>query len=902
MRLQQKALLVTLPLILLPTIVLGWLSYHYTIGAQVQVENAKLQADVRHRSQAFKHYVSSAEIALKYLSRNSDVLVLQNQFERAMPYNLAKEIIIETFQSFAGSYPDTQSIVLYGKDGETIFGYLAPDNIYSQEKFNLISPVGGWRLVPVPGDSPVVEIQLPLITSRTSTQVEGQTWAYAQLILRPDWEVLLDLLHPENANNFMISDMEGKLIYTYPESSVGSELPRQLFRRLLESARTSVSSDINDSGRKIFFTGNIVAERYLLLYGLNETHVLREESNITWFTVLVVLVSVVVAPALLFYFFSRLVIQPIEKLASAKQQVAQGKLDVKLDIPTKDELGELFAAFNVMVRQLVVYRENERESRLRLEYKVRERTEELEATNFTLANTNKALEHAKELSEQANELKSAFVANISHEIRTPLTAILGFTEQVIADMPSSRYQMDLLGRVLKSGKHLLALINDILDLSKIESNKLELEIEQLDVFELFDEVISLLSAQAAEKSIEFEFNHCYPLPRYIRTDATRLKQILLNLASNAIKFTEKGFIHIDVKYLKSSEQLEVIVEDSGIGMSDDVIERIFAPFVQADVSISRKFGGTGLGLVISKSLANLLGGDIQVSSEEGKGSKFTVTFSTSVDDVEVETPIIGSLLELAQEDKNKRQKQMSMASQRAEKIALSGRVLVAEDVEDNQYLFGLLLKSINIPYEIVENGQLAVEKALTEEYDLIFMDMQMPIMGGIEATQLLRQAGVETPIYALTANVMREDLDKHIAAGCDGTVAKPIEKKEFYDVLKKHLGQSKSESDEAPFTLPSDQMAKLKHDYLLQLVEQKKLLGQLLLQKDLAQLKAECHKIKGSAGSYGFSHLTDVASDIETFCQRQLGQDIINWQQVQSEFDFFMLEIDNILVEDGIAV
>lgn len=898
MRLQQKALIVTLPLILVPTIVLGWLSYHYTIDAQIQIENAKLQADVAHRSNALSNYVVNAQSALKYLSNSSDIKLLQTQFERDMPYTLAQEFIVESFEAFSASYTDTESIILYAKDYKPIFGYQTEVAQKPLTEMNKIRGELTWRLLSENRESPKVEIQLPLLTIKTSTHPGGFVWGYIQLIMKPQWQSLLDLHHPENANSFMISTMEGRLLYTYPANEVGTELPKQLFARLLDSARYEQASNVSDGNQRVFFTGDIVDEEYLLLYGINEANVMHQESNITWFTIVVVLASVVVAPTLLFYAFSRTVIQPIERLASAKQQVAQGKLDVKLGIPAKDELGELFAAFNVMVRQLVVYRENERESRLRLEYKVKERTEELEATNTALGNSNKALEAAKQLSEQANELKSAFVANISHEIRTPLTAILGFTEQVIADMPSSKYQMDLLARVLKSGKHLLALINDILDLSKIESNKLDLELEQIDVFDLFNDVISILSAQAAEKNLEFEFNQHYPLPRYIRTDATRLRQILLNLASNAIKFTEKGFIHIDLRYKQETDQIEVTVSDSGIGMSDEIQQRIFAPFVQADVSISRKFGGTGLGLVISKSLSNMLGGDIKVFSEEGKGSEFVVDFATSVDGQKFDNIIIRSLVDLAQADLDK-EKAKAKAPKRQRQVAnLNGRVLIAEDVEDNQYLFGLLLKSVNVKYDIVENGQLAVEKALTEDFDLILMDMQMPIMGGLEATQLLRQAGIETPIYALTANVMKEDVDKHVNAGCNGTIAKPIEKTEFYKVLSKHLAESEKTESQS-FSIPAEQMAKLKRDYLLQLAEQRDLLTRFVVEKNLEGLKAECHKIKGSAGSYGFNDLSNIASNKEVLCKEQLQLDIVNWPILEDEFGDFFVEIDAVLSDAG---
>ncbi|MDC2889397.1 ATP-binding protein [Psychrosphaera algicola] len=898
MRLQQKSLLVTLPLILIPTIILGWLSFHYTKDAQVQIENAKLQADVTYRSNAMQNYINNAKSALQFISSSGDIKMLRTRVVRDLPYSLAQEFIVESFETFATAYPDTESIVLFTKDLEPIFGYANPAIQLNIDDVRLTLSDQVWRLISKQNEAPKIEIQLPLIATGEDIEDGDAHWGYVQLILKPSWLELFDLPKDKTSSSFIVSDLQGKLLFTYPYNNVGTTLPSQLFERLLDSARKLQSSDINDGSQKVFFTGKIMDARYLLLYGMSESNVRHHESNITLLTVMIVLISVVIAPMLLFYVFSRHVIQPIEKLANAKQQVAQGMLDVKLEVPNNDELGELFAAFNVMVRQLVVYRENERESRLRLEYKVKERTEELEKTNYALANSNRDLEVAKQISEQANDLKSAFVANISHEIRTPLTAILGFTEQVIADMPSSKYQMDLLTRVLKSGKHLLALINDILDLSKIESEKLELEVSEFDMFELFNDVISILSSQAADKDLEFQFNQHFPLPRLVRTDATRLRQVLLNLASNAIKFTAEGFIHIDVRYIQQTKLIEVTVSDSGIGMSADVQQRIFTPFVQADVSISRRFGGTGLGLVISKSLTHLLGGDIRVFSEEEKGSEFVMNFALSLDNDEFETPLINNLEELAEVTPSCDLHENKPKANAGTSEKMVGRVLVAEDVEDNQYLFGLLLQSVNVDFVMVENGEQAVEKALIEDFDLILMDMQMPIMGGIEATQLLRQAGVDTPVYALTANVMREDIDRHLKAGCNGTIAKPVEKQEFFKVLQRHLAADRETEPE--FVLPEAQMKSLRENYLTQLVSQCSLIKTLIHDQDLAGLRSEFHKVKGAAGSYGFVELGAAASVCEVTAKEHLALDICDWTILTNEFGDFVQLVEAVLANNSV--
>ena len=303
MRLQQKALLVTLPLILVPTIILGLLSFHYTKDAQIQIENAKLQADVTFRANAMVNYVTNAKSALKYLSNNNDIRLLQNQLDRGLPYTLAKEFILESFESFATSYPDSQSIVLYTADTAPLFGYINPalkDEILSLEP---IEGGNSWKIkVAKKTDDPVVEIQLPLLTD--TSDGEPEVWAYVQLILSPNWAELLelDIEHKGEtlANTFMISDMDGRLLFTYPDNDVGTQLPGLLFSRLLKAAKRLESSDVNDGSQKIYFTGKVLQEQYLLLFGVNETQVLQQEANITWLTVLIVLVSVVVAPVYCF--------------------------------------------------------------------------------------------------------------------------------------------------------------------------------------------------------------------------------------------------------------------------------------------------------------------------------------------------------------------------------------------------------------------------------------------------------------------------------------------------------------------------------------------------------------------------------------------------------------------------
>ena len=872
MRLQQKILLIVLPLILIPIIVLGVFAYKYSLSAQDKLEEVKLKSDIKYRVNQVNLYIDNIKSAVKLLASNKQ---FSDSLSNPISHNTTNNVKAE-FRKFIQVYPEVSQLNLLNYSGQELPQCLVND---SKSVFNNKLPLLEnlqWQLIsPLNSASPLIGIQQPILKSdnNNKTHILG----FVNVVFTPNWEDKLKLIK-DDGDKFMISDLAGNLLFSYPEGEMGSKIPRDVFSKLHEVTRYNQSDTFKLGSNHIFFSGQKMFKKYLFLYGQDKKYVIESKTEITLVAFVIFLLTIFITSIFVYYSTQHLVISQIKKLSDAKKKVAQGKFDIKLPTESEDEFSELFSAFNVMVRQLVVYREKERDGRLRLEYKVKERTEELQATNKALEKSNIALEKAKITSEQASELKSAFVANMSHEIRTPLTAILGFTEQVIADSPRGSYQLDLLGRVLISGKHLLALINNVLDVSKIEADKLEVEVTEVDLFELFNDVVSLLSTQASDKKLNFLFNYTYPIPRYIRTDSTRFKQILLNLASNAIKFTKVGNIDIDVKYLADKSKLQVTVADTGIGMTEEIAKSLFQPFMQADVSISRRFGGTGLGLVISKNLAKLLGGDISVTSEVGKGSQFVLNINVSADDNELDLVLINSLMDLAQD-----QGQVFGFIDNKEKESLiskevTGKVLVAEDVEDNQYLFKLLLDSLSVDYEIVSNGEEALEKALTDDFDLILMDMQMPIMSGVEATSLLRQAGIDVPIYALTANVMKEDLQRHLEIGCTGTIAKPIDRKEFVAIIHSALSKVK-EMDYA--ILSEEKLEQLKQDYVSQLADQSTLVSRHLKDMNILGLRAELHKIKGSAGSYGFMVLTNLAEEIEQFCLSNKNSDLF-WSDLNA--------------------
>ncbi|MEX2559294.1 MAG: ATP-binding protein, partial [Pirellulales bacterium] len=385
--------------------------------------------------------------------------------------------------------------------------------------------------------------------------------------------------------------------------------------------------------------------------------------------------------------------------------------------------------------------------------------------------TRKYLEKARLDAEAATRAKTEFLANMSHEIRTPMTAILGFSE-VLADAEASPDDKRSAAWVVRrNGQHLLELINDVLDLSKIEAGKLPIQLSACNPGRLVHDVRDLLAARAADKQIRIEALVQATTPAAIETDPLRLKQALVNLAANAIKFTEQGGVRLAVSFDRLRRRIVFRVIDSGIGMTLQEQAGLFQPFTQADNSSTRKFGGTGLGLAITRRLVDLLGGDLTVESQPGRGSTFTISLPAEPLEVESET-------------------ELSTTPSPGEKQArgtqprLDGRILVVEDGPDNQRLLSLVLTKAGARVTIAENGLVGVEAALEARdqgrpFGLILMDMQMPVMDGYTACRQLRQAGYDGQIVAVTAHAMPGEVDKCLLAGCDSYLSKPIQTESF---------------------------------------------------------------------------------------------------------------------------
>jgi two-component system, sensor histidine kinase len=453
----------------------------------------------------------------------------------------------------------------------------------------------------------------------------------------------------------------------------------------------------------------------------------------------------------------------LKDLNNYLREVAAGNDDITLEFTNEGEIGELEVLLSETIENLKAARESAREEKKRLELRVRKRTKELLQNRAAIMRMMRNAEKAREESDAANASKSEFLANMSHEIRTPMNGIIGAAD-MLKFTELSKDQNKFLGIISDSSKSLLNIINDILDLSKIEADKVELEQIPMDLFSIIAKTIEMLSITAEQKGLKIakEISSC--CPQFILGDPTRIGQILTNLISNAVKFTEQGTISINMSR-RDDDHISFSIKDTGIGIARHKQEEIFGSFSQSDSSTTRKHGGTGLGLTITRKLINMMGGEIQVMSRINIGSTFSFY---------IKAPVA---------EKKKYSQNCSDESIQIEEVNTKTnkklKVLVVEDHPVNMKIIRFMLSKKGCEIYEAENGKIAVEQFQKVAPDLIFMDMQMPVMSGLEAAREIRRLESElqlerTVITALTANAMTEDREKSREAGMDHFLSKPV--------------------------------------------------------------------------------------------------------------------------------
>jgi CheY-like chemotaxis protein/nitrogen-specific signal transduction histidine kinase len=500
-----------------------------------------------------------------------------------------------------------------------------------------------------------------------------------------------------------------------------------------------------------------------------------------------------------------------------------------------------------------------------------------------------ALQGAREAAHAASTAKSEFLASMSHEIRTPMTAILGYVD-LLAEGCAHRCEFghDTLPRhidtIARNAKYLLQLINDILDLSKIEAGKLQPEITACSPCELLADIESLMRVRATSKGLALSIECPGPIPQTIQTDSVRLRQILINLLGNALKFTETGSVRLVMRLRQPGQNhnadqpyLQFDVIDTGPGMTPQQVAALFRPFSQADRSLARRYGGTGLGLSISQHLAEMLGGKVTVESSPGAGSTFHVIVATGpLDDVGLVEYNSAAL--------------PARPSKSAADPRLAGRVLLAEDGPDNQRLISFLLRRAGAEVTAVDDGQMAVDAALAaraagQPFDVILMDMQMPVLDGYTATARLREQGYTGPIVALTAHAMASDRDECLAAGCDAFASKPIDRGGLLGLVAQYMPAASAGSTSADSSvanagtaaeaqthltvLPPNRQAECEPDletrlrsFLAGLPDTLSTLQRCVAENDLANLAALAQQLRTAAGGCGLDSIIECAGKL----------------------------------------
>lgn len=550
-------------------------------------------------------------------------------------------------------------------------------------------------------------------------------------------------------------------------------------RQIEEAFRTGRKQQWQEQGFLSVFQP-VEAEGHLIgyLYLRSEMTNLRQQYLWLVFSTLLVAGGAATLALLLGARLQRMISEPVSRLAERMRRVASDrKLGTAAVPPDSEEFGMLFQGLEEMLEVLRQRDQQLQEHSELLESEVLERTWELIA--------------AKEAAEAASASKSRFLANMSHEIRTPMIGVLGMAD-LLRNEALTDQQRQMAETVYTSGEALLEILNDLLDIAKIEAGKLTLETGPFKLCQVVDSAVSLFAETARSKGLHLVFESEPGLPDLVSGDAGRLRQIVLNLVGNAVKFTRHGQVTVtlsaDPAVLSNDRLFHIAVRDTGIGIPAESLARIFEAFDQADGTLSRTHGGTGLGLTIVRELTKLMGGSVAVESTPGVGSCFTVTLQLPL---AVEALLAGQVLP---ETPRRADVTPTLAPARHSRKS----ILLAEDNPTTQELLGILLRNAGFVLTIVDDGHGVLEKIAAAHFDLIFMDCQMPHLDGLETSRRLRQAGVVTPIVALTAHVRQEDEERCLAAGMNDFLGKPFRQHELQAVLSRWLPVAD------PAALPAD--------------------------------------------------------------------------------------------------